>query len=161
MPNLSPEQECQIWIDDAISFLKTENLPRPEVKFSNQLVTTAGQADNRLFRIKVSARLWDYSQLAERRDTIIHEYCHLAGWKLSGTKEWGHGPIWKNCMQLCGLEPKICHNIQVAGRKEQTVCVNCAKPYVISNRIKSKIARDVKQYCCPHCKFPIVVELAE
>src|SRR5437879_3730633 len=61
--------------------------------------------------IRLSRPLWPKASDEERRETVIHEACHvIADCRFGGRQ--GHGPRWRQMMGLCGYhEPTRCHNV--------------------------------------------------
>jgi len=61
--------------------------------------------------IRLSRPLWPRASDEERRETVIHETCHvIADYRFGGKQ--GHGPAWKRMMALCGYtQPQRCHSV--------------------------------------------------
>lgn len=76
-------------------------------KFNNRLCRMFGEAWIRKRLIVISTLLWKSSSNRNRRDTIIHETCHIIVYYIygSGPEIKPHGEEWKLCMELAGCEP--------------------------------------------------------
>jgi predicted SprT family Zn-dependent metalloprotease len=78
------------------------------VTFSERMVSSAGQAKLRKDSIVLNARL-----LAAHPDhlpqVVVHEVAHLLAHKFHGDR--GHGPAWKQLMELLGVEARRCHSL--------------------------------------------------
>lgn len=72
--------------------------------------------------IELSAPLWSRATPAQRRQTIVHEVCHL----VAGLGH-GHGPCWRAAMRHCGLVPLRYHSVDRTGlvRRTRHVRVYC------------------------------------
>lgn len=44
--------------------------------------------------------------LKDLMETTIHEACHIIA-NMQIMSDAGHGPVWQECMNKCGLEPKV------------------------------------------------------
>ena len=64
-------------------------------------------------RIGLSEILWPFINQTERRNTIIHEVCHLAAFHHHGIDIKAHGKEWKRYMELCNLPPHIYYPLEV------------------------------------------------
>ncbi len=69
------------------------------IEFSSTLRKTVGQARYIEKIVVLSRHYWAYLPEYEKRDTVIHEVCHLA------TPGSGHGREWKDAMMDCGVPP--------------------------------------------------------
>jgi SprT protein len=59
--------------------------------------------------------IWERATLEQRRETIIHEACHIVAYHLHGLAIKPHGTEWKLAIAKCGIEPVVTHNIDLAG----------------------------------------------
>ncbi len=61
--------------------------------------------------IRLSRPLWPKATDEERRETVIHEACHvIADYRFGGRQ--GHGPRWVEMMARCGFtRPQRCHSV--------------------------------------------------
>lgn len=69
-------------------------------------------------RIRLSVPLWSRCTGDDKRETVIHETCHvIVGYKnCDSTKRVKpHGPEWRAAMIRCGLKPVVYHTIDREG----------------------------------------------
>lgn len=69
-------------------------------------------------RIRLSVPLWGRCSETQKRETTIHEACHV----VVGYKFWNdiakikpHGKEWRDAMKRCGVQPNVYHNIDRVG----------------------------------------------
>ncbi|MBW2169897.1 MAG: SprT-like domain-containing protein, partial [Deltaproteobacteria bacterium] len=106
--------------------------------------------------------LWSRATEEERRQTVIHEVCHLVahhesiltGRSLSGA----HGYEWKNVMRRAGVTPKRCHNVSNKGlSSRRRIPAKCAcKDHELTPLVAGRIL-DGAKYTCRKCNAVIVV----
>jgi SprT protein len=61
-------------------------------------------------RIRLSVPLWERATEEERRETVVHETCHvIAGYQFGSVPS--HGVEWKEAMRKCGLKPIPTHSV--------------------------------------------------
>ncbi len=65
--------------------------------------------------IRLSPLIWERASDTERRETIIHEACHIVAFHLYGTEIKPHGIEWRQAMANCEVEPVRCHSIPLIG----------------------------------------------
>jgi len=113
--------------------------------------------------VRFSVPLWLRASEEERRETVIHEICHLVTSheaRLAGvTVEKSHGPEWKAVMRRAGVTPKRCHNVNNNGLSKrktiQTTC-NCEHGHSVTPLVAGRILNGVK-YTCGACKARLVL----
>ncbi len=66
-------------------------------------------------QIRISPFIWERATTEQRRETIIHETCHIVAFHLHGPAIKPHGIEWKAAMAKCEVEPIRCHNIPLIG----------------------------------------------
>lgn len=66
-------------------------------------------------RIRISPMIWERASQEQRRETIIHEACHIVAYHLHGLAIKPHGIEWRQAMAKCGVEPVVTHNIDLVG----------------------------------------------
>lgn len=87
------------------------------ISFNKRFTRRMGDASFITKQIRLSgSELWARATPEQRRQTIIHEACHIVQALLSPS-ERPHGPVWRQLMVKCGLEPKRCHSVSRAGLK--------------------------------------------
>jgi predicted SprT family Zn-dependent metalloprotease len=132
------------------------------VKWSNRYTNCMGKA---LYRsewdmcVTFSVPLWPRADEDERRQTIIHEACHIiARYKhqhLGGQPRIApHGWQWKQAMQRSGIQPKRCHKVDTTGLKRRTkkFFYNCACMTHEVGAMRHKRLQAGMIYTCRKCK---------
>ncbi len=88
--------------------------------FEKRFTSTVGLAEywtdskgNQHWRIRYAAGMWIPMGSEARKNTIVHEVCHLAveklyghGWK-EGVRVTDHGKHWRELMIKCGEDPDM------------------------------------------------------
>jgi predicted SprT family Zn-dependent metalloprotease len=89
----------------------------PEITwgFSNRLVASVGIAQwwvddygNKYWDMRFASQLWMGMEPDDRKNTIVHEVCHLAIQRLHDHSTPGiktHGDEWRELMLVCGEDP--------------------------------------------------------
>ncbi|HKI31744.1 MAG TPA: SprT family zinc-dependent metalloprotease [Gemmataceae bacterium] len=108
--------------------------------------------------IRLSRPLWPKASDEERRETVIHETCHvIADYRFGGKQ--GHGLAWRQMMALCGYaRPKRCHAVDreaiLRRRDQRRVEVRgrcgCAEG-VILGPMQARRLRAGAEYRCRKC----------
>ena len=135
---------------------------RITLKWSNRMTSAMGNASRRNmmatnYTIKLSTCLFLRATVEERRQTIVHEVCHILD-GIVNNRKMSHGPTWKAMMRRAGVQPKRCHNVDNTGlRKAQKtyryVCPNGHKAFdlgVIRHRNMQSVGG--RKYACPVCR---------
>jgi SprT protein len=105
-------------------------------------------------RIRLSTPLWERASYDERRDTVIHETCHvIAAYKFGYLPP--HGPEWRKAMRKCGVEPIRGHTVDRTGlarRQRRYVLCDCPteKKCRIGVRLFNRVRRD-GEFRCEKC----------
>lgn len=66
-------------------------------------------------RIRISPMIWERATAEQRRETVIHEACHIVAYHVHGLDIKPHGVEWKSAIKKCGVEPLRCHDIPLIG----------------------------------------------
>jgi SprT protein len=106
--------------------------------------------------VRLSKPLWPKASDEERRETVIHEACHvIADYRFGGKQ--GHGPRWRQMMALCGYpRPRRCHVVNydaIQERRERRrveVRARCACPGGVM--LGPVQARRLKRGAVYHCR---------
>jgi len=101
------------------------------VEWSSRFTRRLGDAvyfrSTGLGRIRLSIPLWSRASEQERRETVIHEACHvIVDSKFGNAKQ--HGVEWKAAMRACDLHPTRTHQIDRTGltrKKRLFVVLDC------------------------------------
>jgi SprT protein len=62
-------------------------------------------------RIRLSIPLWPRASQQDRKETVIHEACHIIVWHKFGLFVAPHGPEWKAAMKNCDVQPERTHDV--------------------------------------------------
>ncbi len=108
------------WIDFAlerndVSYLSSMIRVRWNKRFVRKFADAGYGACPPRGRIRISPMIWERATLVQRRETIIHEACHIVAFHLHGKEIRPHGIEWQQAMENCGVEPVRCHNIPLIG----------------------------------------------
>lgn len=69
--------------------------------------------------IRLSVPLWPRASEEDRRETIVHEACHIIADYRFGRRQ-GHGHHWRQMMALCGYrDAKRCHDVDRESIRER------------------------------------------
>ena len=146
--------EAKVYVEDARRMTGVDITTKLE--FNDRLLATFGDANKSTNTIRISTKIWRTATQAQRREVVMHEYCHLADWvKYRG---WGHGRGWRHLMRTCGLEPKVYHTItcpELQERRSRQVkfeaSCGCRK-HQISKQRYNKMLLGTMNYRCVYCK---------
>ena len=79
-------------------------------------------------RIRLSIPLWPRSTEEDRKETVIHEACHLIAFYKHRVVTAPHGTEWKEAMKNCGIEPLRLHTVDRTGlarRQKRFILLDC------------------------------------
>ena len=131
-----------------------------DIYFNKYFTSKMGEAHYGKKYVCFSLPLWPRASDADRRNTIVHEACHIAQFHLYGLSgNEAHGWQWQKCMALCGEPANRCHNIDRTGlaTKYSKVMAQCSCG---AKEISSNLATRMKKgarYSCTRCKSAIVI----
>lgn len=102
-------------------------------------------------RIRLSSPLWPRTPEIDRRETVIHEACHI----IVGFAAAAHGSEWKEAMENCGVEPLRLHSVDRTGlarRQKRFVLLDCPHHGVerkcrCTIRELNRLRRGVEMWC--------------
>jgi predicted SprT family Zn-dependent metalloprotease len=108
--------------------------------------------------VRLSRPLWPKASDEERRETVIHETCHVIADCRFGGKQ-GHGPAWRHMMGLCGYaRPQRCHSVdheaiqQRRQRRRVEVRARCGcAEGVVLGPVQARRLRAGAAYRCRKC----------
>ncbi len=103
------------------------------VEWNRRFTRRLGDAlyDPRSFRarIRLSGPLWERASEQDRRETVIHEACHvIVAYKFGSVHP--HGQKWRKAMRNCGVEPIRGHNVDRSGlarRQRRFILCDCPR----------------------------------
>ena len=116
----SSTQQIHDWIDFAldrneVNYLSNMIRVRWNKRFVRRIADAGYISNPPRGIIRLSPLIWERASEAERRETIIHEACHIVAFHLHGTEIKPHGIEWRQAMVNCGVEPIRCHDIPLIG----------------------------------------------
>ena len=148
------------WIRFACEKNEAEELAQAViVEFNRRFTRRMGDAlYNRyryLARIRLSVPLWSRASTDDRRETVIHETCHIiVKYKLDPFTP-DHGAEWKQAMKNCGCEPNRFHRIDRTGLyrpQRQFVVLDCPRETKCRISVRQfNLVRKGTEYCCEKC----------
>lgn len=113
-------QQIREWIDFALNRNDVEYLSSMiQVQWNKKFTLKFADAGYGVCpprgRIRISPMIWERATPEQRRETIIHEACHIVAFHLNGLDIKPHGVEWRQAMANCGVEPEVTHKIDLAG----------------------------------------------
>ena len=108
-------------------------------------------------RIRFSPLLWNRASPEERRETVIHEACHIVAERCArrtGRGKAGHGPIWKRYMKIAGAKGDRCHTVNRDGlkRKQKRVEAYCGcRTWQLTQNRATRMQKKRTSYSCKNC----------
>ena len=66
-------------------------------------------------KIRLSIPLWPRASSQDKRETVIHEACHIIVWHKFGLFVAPHGSEWRQAMRNCGVQPERTHVVDRTG----------------------------------------------
>ena len=131
---------------------------RINIRWSNRMTSAMGNASkkrtNSQYLIKVSTPLFLRASVEERRQTVIHEVCHVLDGIVNNVR-MSHGPSWKAMMRRAGVAPKRCHSVDNAGLRKtyRYVCPHGHREYQLGAvRHRNMQSLYGRKYICGVCK---------
>jgi len=165
---------ARLWTNDSLEML---GFPHVKVKIEFNPRFTSKLGDARFShpgpRIRLSEPIWPIIPVAERRDTVIHEICHIVvgaehhekyqgGYR--GKRPKAHGLEWQSKMRACGLEPRRCHEVDVGlvpgTRKTMRLHCPCGSPHPVTPKVYNRVVSGTYKYRCGRCKGEMYAEPA-
>jgi predicted SprT family Zn-dependent metalloprotease len=128
--------------------------------WSNRMTAAMGNAAYKRdgsFTVKLSTPLFLRATVEERRQTVIHEVCHVLD-KVVNKVRMSHGRSWKGMMRRAGVAPKRCHNVDNTGLRKARKSYRYACPHGHREYVLGPIRhRNMQQpyrrkYVCHVCK---------
>ena len=114
-------------------------------------------------RVRFSIPLWPRATEEERKETVVHEICHLVAAheaflekrKISNK----HGYEWQSLMRKAGVEPEEKHRINVLGVGRKTIVAKChCQEHSITPLVAGRIMNNPFYYYCTRCRWAITVD---
>lgn len=159
------KQAVTIWIGQTLALLeRLEMFERIKVRWNTRYTSKLGSArwdphaSHHLLQFSVP--LWPRATPKDRRETVIHEVCHLVAKqnaREAGRKIKPHGPEWQSLMIRCGIEAKRTHNVsnEGLGPIRNRVEINCGCQTIsVTPYVAGRIAAGAS-YRCRKCKIKL------
>lgn len=106
-----------------------------------------------LGRIRLSVPLWERASEQDRRETVIHEACHVVVFYKDGNSS-SHGLEWREAMLNCGVEPNRTHSVDRTGlTRRQRLFVLCDCPAEKKCRIGVRMYNLIQRGAEMRCKI--------
>lgn len=153
------DAEVQAVIDETLKVLDMQHV-RIDWSWNGRFTSRMGDAritsrDKQTGQMRLSKPLWPHAPVEERRDTIIHEVCHITA-DLRHKRNCGHGLLWKAEMIRAGGKPERCYSWRRPDhlrRKQRRVRVYCGcESRTVPAGKATKIANGTASYVCRQCK---------
>lgn len=136
-----------------------------EIKFKwlNKLKSRAGDASkkNGVYLMRLSIPLFSRATEEQKKETVIHEVCHLINFK-QGLYNEKHGDFWRTAMIRSGYpNPQRCHKIDRTGlyKPQDRIEMVCdCRSHAISKRRYNSFLRGTI-YRCNFCRSSIRVPI--
>ncbi len=153
---------------DAVMRETLERVGAPDlvihVEFNSRFTRRMGDARfgrfGRQHIVRFSTPLWGRATAEERRETVIHETCHIAARHIYGDHISAHGWEWKSLMRKAGAKGDRCHSVDRGGlgRKMPRVQAYCGCPngHQITKARRTKMMRGVI-YKCRACRMSLTL----
>jgi len=107
--------------------------------------------------IRLSSPLWPRASIRDRRETVIHELCHLVTGFKYGTMD-GHGPRWQSLMIDAGCRPARRHQVCNRGLVHRVRAICDCQVHEITSRRAAMIERGDRVWVCRSCRVSLAVE---
>lgn len=111
--------------------------------------------------LRFSRPLWPAAPPRERRETIVHEVCHLVAYAEFGrvADDYPHGAEWREVMSWAGYpNAQACHVVQRHGAVASVArafCA-CAKHEVSLTKARRHVSGR-SRLTCDRCKQPLLI----
>lgn len=153
------KHNARAWADDALERLGYPDL-QVLIEWHPRFTARLGDATLKhgVGFVRLSVPLWPRASANERRETVLHEICHVVvryESKKSGKRVRSHGHAWQHKMRTLGIEPKRCHKVNRDGlkRTRRTVQMYCACAICPQTpRVAKRIRTGLYKYSCRKCK---------
>ena len=123
------------------------------VEWNNRFTTRMGDAivyESGHSTIRLSKPLWDRASKEQRKQTVIHEACHVvADYHIGGNAK--HGKHWRHFMRKMNHSPDVYHSVPTNSRKIKRVAVRCGCGHrVVTCNLATRM-RNGSVYKCSRC----------
>ena len=106
-------------------------------------------------RLRLSRPLWPRALEEDRRETVIHEACHIIVGYRFGFAATPHGSEWRLAMKNCGVRPLRTHEVDRTGlarRQKRFILLDCPNQGTerkcrITTREFNQLCRGKEMWC--------------
>lgn len=154
------DKQVSKWIKEACRKCRCPRLASQiTFEFHPRFTRRGGDCDLYRKKLRFSEPLWPRMSETQRRQTVIHETCHLIRYTLYGHTRTYHDDKWKLLMVICGAEPDRCHDIDSRGlgRKYTRYQVKCSCRTLYVGSVRKRNLEKGKVYLCIHCRRPVTL----
>ena len=127
-------------------------------RFTKRLGDAAYNSVTFRARIRLSIPLWPRASDQDRRETVIHEACHLIAFYKFGQVAAPHGTGWKQAMRNCGIRPLRTHRVDRSGLTDATAVLSSStvlirhwRRNVVAQPREFNLLRRGKEFWCRNC----------
>jgi len=158
LPPKTDAGTIRLWIRETCEANKCPELAQGIiVKWNKRYTSCMGKA---LYRgqwdmtVSFSVPLWPRANQEERKQTVIHETCHIITRHHYGYQVKPHGREWKRAMMRAGVNPKRCHSVSTAGLKRKTkqYKYDCGCQVHTVGKVRHQRIQNGTIYRCARCK---------
>ena len=159
--HLETIEEIRALVAETIERCGCADHPIPPIKFNRRFTRALGclrwhREERRADSIEFSAQAWPHLTLAERRQTVIHEACHLADAYKRGDSD--HSWRWRTLMLKCGESPdRTMRTTYTPPRRANTrprvSCTECGALHRIPKRAERMWLDGAAR--CAKCRTPL------
>jgi SprT protein len=135
-------------------------------RFTRRLGDAAYSPSTFRAKIRLSIPLWPRASDQDRRETVIHEACHIiAVYRFGFVAQ--HGSEWRLAMKNCGVEPLRLHQVDRTGlarKQRRFVLLDCPRQELekkcrCTAREFNRLRRGV-EFWCRNCGLHLTKEAA-
>ena len=125
------------------------------LRFTRKLGDATYNHNKKRGLVRLSTPLWQRATEEQRRETVIHEACHVIVFSRRSTEK--HGPKWCEAMLNCGISPERTHHVDRTGlyhRQKRYIVSSCPNAGVDHKcRVSARRLGQLKKGCVLHCRI--------
>jgi SprT protein len=130
-------------------------------RWSSRFTSRMGDANYRTGELRFSRPLWPVASLDERRETIVHEVCHLVTYAEFGIDGWraSHGREWREVMSWAGYpDAKPYHAVPRYGVVSSIARAFCScRTHEVSLTRAKRHVKGRTTLTCDRCDQPLFI----
>jgi len=156
--------EITTLIAETFDTLECHELGKVHWEWSSRFTSRMGDADLISKRMRFSRPLWSNASSAQRRETIVHEACHIATQELFDNAAWTrpHGREWLQVMEWAGYpNADACHLVSRHGAASVArASCNC-RQHEVSLAAAKKHMSGRAVISCRYCRAKLMFVLED